>query len=236
MNTWLLLSLLLSHIIGDFYLQTDKGCKNKVNFKYKSSFLYIHSLIIGAVSWAMVPSWDFGWYALIIAVSHLIIDTIKTYTSAQLWAFLLDQAAHVAILCTIAAIYVHTDKLPIQYVDFSSGVSMPLLATGILLSAKPTNILIKLILERYRIGENNSCKEIKNAGALIGNLERIISIIFVLIGHYEAIGFIIAAKSLLRFKDTDTAKTEYVLAGTFLSFGTAITYGLLIKHLSTFFI
>ena len=50
---------------------------------------------------------------------------------------------------------------------------------------------------------------------------------FVVIGQYEAIGFIIAAKSILRFKDTDTAKTEYVLAGTFLSFGIALLCGLM---------
>ena len=67
----------------------------------------------------------------------------------------------------------------------------------------------------------------KYAGALIGNLERILTIIFVIIGQYEAIGFIIAAKSILRFKDTDTAKTEYVLAGTFLSFGIALLCGLM---------
>ncbi len=94
---------------------------------------------------------------------------------------------------------------------------------------KPANIFIKLILERYKVGESASCDNIRNAGALIGNLERILTTIFVIIGQYEAIGFIIAAKSILRFKDTDTdtAKTEYVLAGTFLSFGIAIVCGLL---------
>ncbi len=70
----------------------------------------------------------------------------------------------------------------------------------------------------------------KNAGALIGLLERLLTIMFVILGEYGAIGFIIAAKSILRFKDTDTAKTEYVLAGTFLSFGIAIACGLLAKY------
>lgn len=54
--------------------------------------------------------------------------------------------------------------------------------------------------------------------------------VFVLIGQYEAVGFIVAAKSLLRFKETDTAKTEYVLAGTLLSFGIATCCGLLVKY------
>ena len=83
------------------------------------------------------------------------------------------------------------------------------------------------ILKKYQVGETQSCENIKNAGALIGNLERVLTIIFVIIGQYEAIGFIIAAKSILRFKDTDTAKTEYVLAGTFLSFGIALLCGLM---------
>ena len=94
---------------------------------------------------------------------------------------------------------------------------------------KPANILIKLILEKYQVGESESCNNIKNAGALIGNLERILTIVFVLLGQFEAIGFIVAAKSILRFKDTDTAKTEYVLAGTFLSFVIAILCGLMAR-------
>jgi len=84
-------------------------------------------------------------------------------------------------------------------------------------------------LENYKIVSSDSYDSIKNAGALIGNLERILTIIFVIIGQYEAIGFIIAAKSLLRFQETATAKTEYVLAGTFLSFGIAVVCGLLTK-------
>ena len=48
-------------------------------------------------------------------------------------------------------------------------------------------------------------------------------------GQYEAIGLLVAAKSILRFKDTDTAKTEYVLAGTFLSFAIAILCGLILS-------
>jgi hypothetical protein len=43
--------------------------------------------------------------------------------------------------------------------------------------------------------------------------------------HYEAVGFIIAAKSILRFRDTDTAKTEYLLIGSLLSFLIAVALG-----------
>ncbi|EMY3554751.1 DUF3307 domain-containing protein, partial [Flavobacterium psychrophilum] len=52
---------------------------------------------------------------------------------------------------------------------------------------------------------------------------------FVIIGKLEVVEFLIAAKSILRYKDTNTIKTEYVLIGTMLSFGIAMMIGLLIN-------
>ena len=232
MNSWLLLSLLTAHIVGDFYLQSNKYCKRKELLKIKSLFLYIHSVIVGLLSWAFVPFADFWIFALIIVCTHLLIDTMKTYMRRGLWSFLTDQFAHILILCFISCQYIPTFRLPIQSMDFLNTLSIPLLAFAILCCLKPTNILIKLILDKYKIGDAESCQSIKNAGALIGNLERILTMVFVLIGQYEAVGFIVAAKSLLRFKETDTAKTEYVLAGTLLSFGIATLFGLIVKQLS----
>ena len=232
MNSWLLLSLLTAHIVGDFYLQSNKYCKRKELLKIKSLFLYIHSVIVGLLSWAFVPFADFWIFALIIVCTHLLIDTMKTYMRRGLWSFLTDQFAHILILCFISCQYIPTFRLPIQSMDFLNTLSIPVLAFAILCCLKPTNILIKLILDKYKIGDAESCQSIKNAGALIGNLERILTMVFVLIGQYEAVGFIVAAKSLLRFKETDTAKTEYVLAGTLLSFGIATLFGLIVKQLS----
>ena len=44
----------------------------------------------------------------------------------------------------------------------------------------------------------------------------------------QLIAHIIAGKSILRYESQKTARTEYVLIGTFLSFGIAITIGILI--------
>ena len=229
MNSTLFLSLVLAHIIGDFYLQTDNCCKQKERRKFKSWFLYVHAIIISLLSWIMVPSCNFGLWVLLIAVSHFSIDAIKIHCSKGLWSFVIDQLLHLGILIAISNIYEPAKELPLQMIDSSDSFSIPLLILAILLCMKPANILIKLILEKYQVGESESCNNIKNAGALIGNLERILTIVFVLLGQFEAIGFIVAAKSILRFKDTDTAKTEYVLAGTFLSFGIAILCGLTVR-------
>ncbi|MGL4853418.1 MAG: DUF3307 domain-containing protein [Phocaeicola sp.] len=232
MNSSLLLSLIMAHVIADFYLQRDKDCMQKQALKLKSPFLYLHAAIVGALSWLFVPTFSFAIWALTIALTHLAIDATKSFFRPNLFSFLGDQFMHLAILAATAILFKMEIGLPIDGIDLSQSLSIPLLLVVVLLVMKPTNILIKLVLEKYEIGETDVCKEIKNAGALIGSLERILTLIFVLIGQYGAIGFIIAAKSLLRFKDTDTAKTEYVLAGTLLSFGVAVLGGICLKQLT----
>lgn len=110
MNSWLFLSLLLAHVIGDFYLQNDKYCAQKEERKFKSWFLYVHSLIIGVVSWVVVPVYEFRFYALAIAFSHLVIDVIKTYSPKGLWNFVIDQVAHLAILIIVTFSFDTTTK------------------------------------------------------------------------------------------------------------------------------
>lgn len=177
MNNWLLLSLLMAHVIGDFYLQNDRYCKGKEDKKLKSPFLYIHSAIIGLLSWLFVPAFDFWLFALLIVITHLLIDAMKLYMCKGLYPFLIDQIAHIIILFFVANQYVPQNHLPIQYINILDNISFPMFLFAILCCLKPTNILIRLILERYKIGETKSCESIKNAGALIGGLERVLTLI-----------------------------------------------------------
>ena len=59
-------------------------------------------------------------------------------------------------------------------------------------------------------------------GRLIGRLERLMILMLVLAGQTEGIGFLIAAKSILRFnelaRDQDRRVSEYVIIGTLASF------------------
>lgn len=229
---WLLTTLFLSHVVSDFYLQSNQLCRQKQEMKARSPFLYIHAATVGITSWALVPQLEFGIYALVIAATHFAIDLCKTFVRSGIVAFLVDQLLHIAVIVAVALLYEPQAALPLQVLASVFSTKLILLFVGIALAGKPTNILIKLVLEKYQIGSGESCREIKNAGALIGNLERVLTIIFVLIGRYEVVGFIIAAKSILRFKDTDTPKTEYVLAGTFLSFGVAVVIGIAVEWLS----
>jgi hypothetical protein len=69
-----------------------------------------------------------------------------------------------------------------------------------------------------------------DGGRIIGQLERAMIYLFVLVGQPAAIGFLIAAKSVFRFGElSDRAnrmEAEYILIGTLYSFlfGTLVAY------------
>lgn len=63
---------------------------------------------------------------------------------------------------------------------------------------------------------------------LIADIERWLILAFVIMQRYEALGLLIAAKSIIRFGDKETAKTEYVLAGTLMSIFIAVMSGLMV--------
>lgn len=71
-------------------------------------------------------------------------------------------------------------------------------------------------------------------GRVIGALERILLVVLAVGGHYEALGFLAAAKGLIRsnqLKDHDYA--EYFLVGTLASTLVAVGIGLMIKWLES---
>jgi hypothetical protein len=67
-------------------------------------------------------------------------------------------------------------------------------------------------------------------GATIGALERLLIVVFVLVGAEAAVGFVIAAKTLARFKQLDDRGfAEYYLLGTLASVAVAILSALVAK-------
>ena len=104
---------------------------------------------------------------------------------------------------------------------------------GLLLALKPANILILLILETCKVNINPTKNDEHgnfHSGELIGWLERGLILVFVIMSQYEAIVFLIAAKSILRFSEASKGdeKSEYVLTGTLLSLAIALCLGILV--------
>tara|TARA_R100000935_G_scaffold58415_2_gene95385 strand:- start:63889 stop:64626 length:738 start_codon:yes stop_codon:yes gene_type:complete len=238
-TTFLVLQF-LAHVLADFFLQTQKMANEKNSLGFKSRLLPMHILIVFVCSWILSFQIEFFVGAGIIAIIHYIIDGFKAKANKhpKLWkyAFFIDQILHVTALVAVAFFFEKYHGLEPLF-ELPVTVTFVAIVTAYLLCLKPANIIIKevfrssqidvAVAEKEKAETLDGMEELPNAGKLIGVLERILALTFILIGQYQAVGFLLAAKSVLRYKDTDTLKTEYVLIGTMLSFGIAVVLGIL---------
>lgn len=223
--------LLLAHLIGDFLLQPNKWVLDKEKKQEKSIYLYLHVALHFVLMLIFVGQKDFLFYALFLALSHGIIDLIKLKfqkNKTKRYWFLADQLLH---LISIFIVVLAFNNIPINSLAIND--STWIILTGILFLNKPTSIGIKTIISIWTPENKNKDNSLQNAGNYIGILERLFVFFFIITHHFEAIGFLLAAKSIFRFGDLKEAKdrklTEYVLIGTLISFGIAMLIGYLVQ-------
>jgi hypothetical protein len=227
----------IAHILTDYTFQPPLKALEKNEFGFRSKFLKWHILLAFLLSWVLSFQWLFVLGALVIALSHWLIDGLKIHLNRSKrfgkYAFFIDQATHLIILTAVVLLYqrwFYTEPV----FDIPTYTSVPAIIAGFIFCSKPANILIKELLGVFDIRVRKTGTEetdLPNAGKLIGIVERWLIVVFILINQFEAIGFLLAAKSIMRFKSDESLKTEYLLTGTLLSFAIAIGTGLLILHL-----
>lgn len=228
----ILVKLFLAHILGDFFLQPKSWVTEKETKKLKSGKLYLHIAVHFALMFLLL--WDFSKWPLIltIGISHFIIDSLKLYfqksdTSKRYW-FFIDQILHATAI--VVAYYIF-EKQAFDF-GFLLSENALLLITCMLFLTLPTSLIMKTIFSKWDIETlTQDNQSLEDAGKYIGILERLLVFVFIITGHWEAVGFLITAKSVFRFGDLKESKhrklTEYILIGTLISFGIAIVFGLL---------
>jgi hypothetical protein len=225
-----LTKLFLSHLITDFVLQPTAWVDERNNKHFKSSKLYLHGLITAAVAF-VITGFQYWVTAIIIGISHTVIDGWKSYQKNNLTYFLFDQLLHLLIILGIwyFSFFNWTD-LTTTWEKISSNLNTWKLITAFVFVTTPSSILIGQLTKQWR-DKLPEAESLANAGKWIGIVERLIILIFVLYGEYAATGLLIAAKGFIRFneKERTEVKTEYLVIGTLLSIGIAIVTGLAIK-------
>lgn len=231
----LFIKLLLAHLLGDFLLQPESWVKHRESRKLKSSRLYLHGAVHTVLTFLIL--WDLNlWHAaLVIGISHITIDAAKALLqkrrTRRSW-FFIDQALHLLVLIIMACI--------IQDISIDPGMifseKVLILTTAVFAVTFPSSIAIKTVISQWTPHtEQGFGDSLQQAGKYIGILERLFVLAFVVTGHWEAVGFLITAKSVFRFGDLrqsrDRKMTEYILIGTLLSFGIAAAAGLIVVHL-----
>jgi len=225
----LLILQFIAHVLADFTFQPQQWCERKDKKLCSKEHLY-HIIIVFGLSWFCSMQIEFWRAALVIATTHFLFDLLKSILSRRQklgsLLFFVDQSLHFMVI-TIATCWFSVVQIIEFPVEITSHAALVVLS--FLLCAKPANIIVREILKSFEIyvSDPADTNQLMNAGQLIGTLERIISLALILVDQFAAVGFIIAAKSLLRFRDTATARTEYLLIGTLLSFGIVILLGII---------
>ena len=226
--------LILAHIIGDFILQSNSWVADKEKKQLKSKYLYLHVLIHAVLSFIFLWDINLWWIPLLIGITHFIIDALKLQfqkpKTRKLW-FFIDQALHILVILGIS-VFVKE----INFEIFNNPELLKYLTAAVFLTT-PASMMIKILLSSWSpITVEHSkvqTESLTNAGKYIGLLERLLVFVFIVVNHWEGVGFLIAAKSVFRFSDLAEAKqrklTEYIMIGTLLSFGIAVLLGILVK-------
>ena len=253
------LRLLIAHLLTDFFFQPDKWVAEKNKRQWKSGFLWLHGLLAGIIPFIMLADIQLWWAALAVSITHTIIDGIKLTATHKLQIsnkseagkarlnllyFIADQVAHLLIIVLVWLVIINgfgqLSKISAMLLDYK----ILLRTSGYLFVLGPVGYCIGFFTARWA-AELSSEDSLEDAGKWIGKLERLIMLTLIFIDQFAAIGFLIAAKSLLRLIDKPDAAaagtssgppfsprkhTEYVLIGTFLSFSITLITGLTINY------
>ena len=239
--------LLFAHLLADFPLQSDSLKENKWKDNCKGVWwIGLHSLIHAILAYIIVGDWTNWIIPFVIFVSHFAIDWFKViFYGKSFKAFCIDQISHLAVITIVAIVYSQNWVWICSiYQQLFNRTSWVIIGIAYVVLLFPTSYFVNYFLSKWDVvskedtnslsnvsNQKKNSNGLENAGRFIGYLERILILTFILVGKWDGIGFIIAAKSVLRFGDIKNHKernvTEYVILGTLISCTVAILVGIL---------
>jgi hypothetical protein len=235
-----LLQWIAAHLFVDFVLQSKKLVQQKKEYKAASWFLYVHCLIQAAFVYLLSPDKSLWIIPVIIFITHYLIDLWKLYQKETAVTFIADQFLHMFVLIIVWMIFFQSvNWINVVITKALINYDFWLIVTAYLFTIFPLAYLLGYATQRWRkdIEQNGerSATSLSEAGKWIGVFERILVLTFVINNHFEGIGFLIAAKSILRFNDIKgdnmRKEAEYILIGTLMSFASSIIIGIFVSAL-----
>jgi hypothetical protein len=231
MTLWLT-KLLLSHLLTDFLLQKSTWIEERNRKHFGAATLYLHTAITAVTAYIFI-GWQYWLVALIIFVTHTIIDGLKSYAPDEPKYFLFDQALHLLVIfgCWWFTFYDFAE-LKLSWATVRTDTHLWIMVTAYFFVAWPSGFLVGQLTKKWRADLPNP-EGLANAGKWIGILERVMILTLALFQQYESVGLLIAAKGIIRFNDSNRTeqKTEYLAIGTLISITVAIVTGLIVTKL-----
>lgn len=215
-----------------------------------------HAGLHGAVAWLLLADGAAWPLALLVAISHGLVDAVSMNGSGKGLAwFLLDQTVHLVIaiggllvLSQMRAAPLDPFWLKLMGLWALRGLIVVAGAcTAVFLGAEVVGGVVAPLRPQFDPRPDRTAatpgdasdhpnRGFQEGGRMIGMLERALIFLLVLIGQSAGIGFLVAAKSIFRFGElrqrSNRLEAEYILIGTLASF----LWGLLIASLTVFFL
>lgn len=239
MFLWILLG---AHFVADFSLQSTNLAERKTeSFRWLVVHALIYAIVVAGAIFLLVPV-RVAWIPfLIIIITHFIIDAIRVWldkklkkAAAHFFSFVIDQILHVLVIYASVCYWELNGQIRNWLTDLASTVPLEQILRYVLifiLILDPAAVFVKKLSSCASSGINNGDpKNEPPVGRIIGKLERIITVILVLYNEIGAIGFVLTAKSLARYKQLDNQNfAEKYLVGTLSSTAFAIVVALLLR-------
>jgi hypothetical protein len=114
------------------------------------------------------------------------------------------------------------------------GATIAVWVGGVLIGIFVKPLVKELERHRGKSGTNETQRGFANGGKVIGQLERALILVLVLIGQPAGVGFLVTAKSIFRFGDLknheDRMEAEYITIGTMASFAWGLAVAWLTQY------
>lgn len=242
--------LLIGHLWADFFLQTAGMAELK---KQKFRYLLLHSgvyvVVFCVINYIFLKPVCATYVTLILAVTHFGVDLIRCKFDRK-WnkpkynfvSFLCDQVVHIGVVFGVYYLFElgeHLSCIGLQSVNMPEFREVILYVLLFTILTFPAAVFMKKLLmmlfggqtEDERI-KDDVTSESPNVGSMIGMLERVIVAILLLCNQYSAIGLVLTAKSIARFKQLEEKGfAEKYLIGTLSSLLVSLAVTLMMEGL-----
>jgi hypothetical protein len=224
--------LVCGHLLADFVSQSKRSAALKTN----ALVLTLHALIAALIPYLLVGSWTFWQLAAVTFITHWVIDFIKVKSNKNgLASFAIDQIAHLLVIYAFIQLTSITPSTLRWSAHFGDAyMKVLIVVAGSVAVTVVSGIVVGYVVRDVaRLAPVAKDTGFPSGGERIGQLERFLVYVLILIGEPNAIGFLIAAKSILRFGELkeDRRDAEYVIIGTMWSLVCALLVSLAVRTL-----
>lgn len=253
--------LVFAHMLADYVFQWPALVERKREGDLKAYCFHVFMFFVfaGIFTFAWLD-WRWTVVLAVLTVVHGIQDWVKIFWQKKkpvmgFWLESGDLVLHLSLIVGAVILFFpfipKVDKFPVLKTIYTQNILLEIALYGSAFAfiIRGGTALVRSLLDQigkmppkksHLIGflsdseaeeSTNGGEKEYNVGRIIGNLERALLLIFTIAGNFAAIGFVIAAKSVARFKDLEDHNfAEYYLVGTLISTFIAIVTGLVVLN------